>query len=110
MAGRCPAKLQRSFSMLLFALLSFLVLKAESAWENGDDGIDRVGGNLDQMPIPFDTLDPPELCAKICQTNPDCVAWVYAKPDCNEQNKPSCFLKGTITAQSLNSCMVRFVA
>ena len=93
--------------MLLFAVLSLLILKAESAWEDGDDGIDRAGGNLDHMPLPLDAFDPPALCAQICQSNPVCVAWAYSKPNCDGQSHPNCYLKGTVTTQSLNNCMVR---
>ena len=79
-------------------------------WADGNDGIDRMNGDLPDMPIQMKAGAAPKDCAQLCYASGQCKAWAYAKPkaSCNETNltTPQCFLKEQVTKQSVNPCRV----
>lgn len=74
------------------------------SWQNGDDGVDRSGGDLPNMPV--NSVAGPSDCAAMCDKNSDCVAWAYGKSSCEGSTSTSCWLKNAVMPQSLNSCRV----
>ena len=78
----------------------------ESVWEDGDSGVDRPNGDLPNMPIALDASDPPSKCALLCHNADKCEAWAYCVPNCGGQRGPVCYLKSSVTVQSLNPCRV----
>ncbi len=92
------------FWLYYLVIISFRV--TQSAWEDGDNGIDRVDGDMPNMPVDSDA---PNKCATLCNNNNDCVAWAYCLPNCGGQRGSVCYLKSTITVQSLNPCRVSII-
>ena len=92
------------------ALLLAICLSSCSAdWADGNDGIDRMNGDLPNMPIQMKTGAAPKDCAQLCYASGQCKAWAYAKPSCNGSTSttPQCSLKDQVTQQSVNPCRVR---
>ena len=75
------------------------------SWLDGDDGVDRPGGNLPEMAILNRTLSA-SACAQLCERNPLCLAWAYSKADCGGETSPHCNLKATVSEQAYNPCKV----
>lgn len=93
-------------SLCLLALLCVLVA---GKWQDGNDGVDRSGGDLPESPYTLNTTAVPEDCASMCWVREQCVAWSYGKPACDNihQIVPLCWLKSNVPPQSLNKCRVR---
>jgi len=63
---------------------------------------DRMGGDI----YGFDLVQAdPAMCQASCSYNGQCVAWTYVKPGIKGPT-PRCFLKGTATAPTPNTCCV----
>ena len=75
------------------------------SWLNGDDGVDRPGGNLPGMPI-LSRTQSASACAQLCERTPLCLAWAYSKADCGRETSPHCNLKATVSEQTYNPCIV----
>ena len=93
--------------LLVPLFLSVCIAISKSAWEDGNDGVDRTDGDLPNMPILMKTGSAPKDCAQLCYSSSQCKAWVYHKPNCNgSSTDPQCCLKGSVTQQSANICRV----
>jgi len=93
------------------ALLSLLLAAAAAgSWLDGDDGVDRVSGDLPNMPMKMNSSASPSDCAKLCEAESKCVAWVYSKPSCKGMSYPLCYLKEAEMQQSYNPCRVGILA
>lgn len=102
-----------TMAVLLHLLLLLFIgcTTVHGAWEDGNKGVDRPGGELPGMPITLNDSRPQE-CAKLCQKTDKCKAWSYSQPYCGSRNftqPPWCYLKGTVTRQRLDPCRVRAV-
>lgn len=94
-----------TFLVALVCTLSFRIVGA--ALSDGDDGVDRANGDIAGMPVALHANDKPSVCSKMCGTTPACVCWAYTKPNCSgDGTVPTCYLKDTISKQSLNDCRV----
>ena len=93
----------------LFCLLLLLLpVVAVARWQDGHDGVDRPGGDLDSSPHVMNNTSQPEDCAALCSQTKNCVAWSFEKTNCNNAgNQAMCWLKGRITSQVLAECRVR---
>ena len=116
----------RSIALLLLISVSLLLCGgSEAAWSDGDDGVDRRNGDLPGYPIPLASGAAPSVCAAKCAAEEKCQAWAYGKADCDtahgnndvgvhgkhrpgtvKDSSPMCWLKGSITPQSLDKCRV----
>ena len=74
------------------------------SWRDGDNGVDRVGGDLPNMPIR--SVGSPGDCADACGKNSDCVAWAFGTSGCGGLNTTACWLKNAVMPQSLDPCRV----
>ena len=93
--------------LLVLFFLSVCIAISKSAWEDGNDGVDRTDGDLPNMPISMKTGSAPKDCAQLCYSSSQCKAWVYCKPNCSGSSTgPQCYLKGSVTQQSANKCRV----
>ena len=94
--------------MFLVALFCALVFHVGSAsLSDGDDGVDRMDGDIAGMPITLQANDKPSVCSKMCDSNPQCVCWAYCKANCSgDPSAPLCYLKDKLMPQSLNPCRV----
>ena len=90
--------------VLLFLSVCIAVCKAD--WQDGNDGVDRLGGDLPNMPISLKTGSAPKDCAQLCYSSSQCKAWAFCKPNCGGSTGPQCYLKVNVTQQSLNPCRV----
>ncbi len=63
---------------------------------------DRPGANLRVLDL--DKADP-QLCAEVCQANPQCRAYTYVKPGV-QGPKARCWLKSSVPAAKPNRCCV----
>ena len=99
---------QKVMGTCWFAALLSLLLAASVAgsWLDGDDGVDRAYGDLPNMPIEMNSSALPSDCAKLCEGESKCVAWVYSKPNCSSNKSPLCYLKAEVMPQSANPCRV----
>ena len=94
--------------MLTKALVVGTIIQiAAASWLDGDDNIDRPGGDMLKFPIHLVANDPPSKCGQLCLDTPDCVAWAYCKRAKCDPKVPLCYLKSTVTTQSWNGSMVR---
>ena len=84
--------------------LATLLTVAASSWIDGNDGVDRPGGDLADMPIFLKSTQLASVCAQLCQNNSQCVAWSYSKADCKET--PYCNLKSKVSQQTYDPCKV----
>jgi hypothetical protein len=95
------------FGLSLLLALTSLPSSVQGGWEDGNNGTDRMNGDMAGMPITMNDTGQPSDCFKLCQKEPQCKAWAYSKPNCSSQGKsPLCYLKSNITGQSLNPCRV----
>ena len=92
-----------------FLLVVVLSAVCSADWQDGNDGVDRLGGDLTNMPIALKTGSAPEDCAQLCYSSSQCKAWAFCKPNCGGSTDPQCYLKANVTQQSLNPCRVRLV-
>ena len=91
--------------VLLLALLALLA-PIQGDWLDGNDGVDRYGGNLPGTPTSMNSSSQPRDCALRCRSNPACKAWVFVKGNCGSSKDPMCQQKGAINPQSRNPCVV----
>ena len=92
------------------AVLVLLASLAAGDWADGDDGVDRMYGDLPGMPVALPSSASPRDCAALCQKEERCVAWAYCKPRCGGLGDPQCYLKASVMLQSANPCRVSAVA
>ena len=97
--------------LLLVALVCTVSFRAvTAALEDGDDGVDRMYGDIAGMPIPLQANDKPSVCSKMCDSEQKCVCWAYSKANCSGDGAvPMCYLKEKVMPQSLNRCRVRVI-
>ena len=95
-----------NYLKVLILLISFASVMTD--WLDGNDGVDRRNGDLPGMPMSLNNTNPPSQCAMYCQQEPKCLAWAYCKPNCGGVQNPLCYLKGTVTSQSLDPCRVNW--
>ena len=88
----------------LLALL-FLTCKTRADWLDGNDGVDRSGNDLPNMPISLKEGSKPRDCASMCSNNPECQAWVFSKPNCGGSGN-QCWFKAAVPKQVQDSCKV----
>ena len=94
--------------MLIRALAAAAIIQiVATSWLDGDDSVDRPGGDMLKAPIHLGANDPPEKCAMLCLETSDCVAWAYCKRARCDHKVPLCYLKNTITPQSWDTDVVR---
>lgn len=74
------------------------------SWRDGDNGVDRRGGDLPNMPI--SSVGSPGDCSDACDKNSGCVAWAFGTSGCGGSNSTACWLKNALMPQSLDSCRV----
>lgn len=92
---------------LLLLVLAIYLSPCHGDWADGNDGVDRMNGDLPNMPIPLKSGAAPKDCAQLCYTGNQCKAWAFAKPNCNGSSAtPQCFLKSQVTQQSADPCRV----
>ena len=98
----------KEFCTVLF-LCSFCGL-VSADWLDGNDGVDRYGSDLPNMPLPLKNGSGPRDCAEMCENNPECNAWALAKPSCGGStvSQPQCYLKAIVPQQVKNPCRVRY--
>ena len=94
--------------MKLLVVLSACIAFCNADWQDGNDGVDRLGGDLPNMPISLKSGPAPKDCAQLCYSSSQCKAWVFSKPNCSASPGPQCFLKATVTQQSVNPCRVGY--
>ncbi|XP_065833436.1 uncharacterized protein [Oscarella lobularis] len=90
-------------------LLVFIRSFSSANFADGDNGVDRMYGDLPGMPVTLHSTDKPSVCAQMCEKNAQCVCWAYCKANCsggNDNSKPLCYLKGTLMKQNANPCRV----
>lgn len=92
--------------VLSIALLILLTGFGDASWQNGDDNVDRPYGDLPGMPVVLNISQPASVCAEMCQSNAQCVAWAYVKADCEGSSNPQCYLKAVVMKQMYNPCRV----
>jgi len=84
---------------------------------NGHSGVDRVGGDMPNMPIILANNQTARDCAWMCHNTTNCVAWSFT-PYTNQSSAQSCgthiaggcYLKSAIPALSQDECTVSGVA
>ena len=91
---------------LAVLFLSIFIAVCKADWQDGNDGVDRMNGDLPNMPISLKTGSAPKDCAQLCYSSSQCKAWSYCKPNCNGSTAPQCYLKASVTQQSANPCRV----
>ena len=91
---------------LKFVALTVFVAVCSADWQDGNDGVDRLNGDLLNMPISLKAGARPRDCAQLCYANTQCKAWAFNKPNCNGSVTAECYLKAEITQQSTNPCKV----
>ncbi len=95
---------------LFCALLCLCCSVVSADWLDGNDGVDRYGSDLPDMPIDLKngSAAPPRDCAEMCNDSPECKAWAFAKPNCGgSSGTPQCYLKALLPDQVKNPCRVR---
>ena len=99
---------QRVAAAVALLLVAVCLSPSLADWADGNDGIDRMDGDLPNMPIWLKKDGAPKDCAQLCYASGQCKAWAYAKAYCNDTNvtTPRCFLKEQVTPQSVNPCRV----
>ena len=97
------------FLLGFLCVLVLLPVVTVARWQDGHDGVDRPGGNLDSSPHVMNKTSRPEDCAALCSQTNNCVAWTFEKSNCDNVGNQSlmCWLKGRITSQVLAGCRVR---
>ena len=91
---------------LRLVTLTVFVAVCSGDWQDGNDGVDRLNGDLLNMPISLKSGASPRDCARFCYANAQCKAWAFSKPNCNGSVIAQCYLKAEITQQSTNPCKV----
>ena len=87
-------------------VLIFFVVICSADWQDGNDGVDRLNGDLPNMPISLKADANPRKCSQLCYASNQCRAWVFNKPNCNGSVAAQCHLKAEVTQQSTNPCKV----
>ena len=87
-------------------ILTVFVAFCSANWQDGNDGVDRLNGDLLNMPISLKAGTTPRDCAQLCYANTQCKAWAFNKPNCNGLVAAQCYLKAEVTQQSTNPCKV----
>ena len=97
------------FLLGFLCVLVLLPVVTVARWQDGHDGVDRPGGDLDSSPHVMNKTSRPEDCAALCSQTNNCVAWTFEKSNCGNVGNQSlmCWLKGRITSQVLAGCRVR---
>jgi hypothetical protein len=90
-------------------ILTVIVAVCSADWQDGNDGVDRLNGDLLNMPVSLKAGTSPRDCAQLCYANVDCKAWTFSKPSCNGSVTAECYLKAEITQQSTNPCKVNCI-
>lgn len=84
--------------------VTFVILLYVSGARGQEVGVDRAGKDLKPG---FDlTSDDPQLCKAACDTDPNCKAYTYVKPNTVQGPNPRCWLKSDVPAAVKNNCCV----
>lgn len=95
-----------TMNVLVVVLALSYVAVCSADWQDGNEGVDRMNGDLPDMPIQLKTGATSKDCAQFCYSSAQCKAWVFCKPNCGGSTAPQCYLKAEVTQQSANPCRV----
>ena len=99
--------LKMNVSLLLVSCaLALCFVSCSARWEDGNDGVERIGANLPGTPIKLKIGAAPSDCAQLCYADPRCEAWSFRKASCEPSNTSLCFMKVEVVGQSPNKCTV----
>ena len=92
---------------LVFVLVVYVAV-CSADWQDGNDGTDRLNGDLPNMPLQMKAGSSPQDCAHACYASSQCKAWVFGRTNCGGTTSrlPQCFLKAEVTQQSVRPCRV----
>ena len=93
----------RIASTFLALLLVNVLHVARGSWLDGNAGVDRPGGDMEDMPV---FLESAQDCGRLCWNNSRCAAWSFGAAGCRGTVFSSCSLKARVTKQSYNPCTV----
>ena len=70
---------------LKLIVLTVFVAVCSADWQDGNDGVDRLNGDLLNMPISLKAGTTPRDCAQLCYANTHCNAWAFTNQIVTDQ-------------------------